>query len=229
MKKKHVSFTKNYFEHHAWATKNYVCGIDEAGRGCLAGPLVAAAAVLPHNTTHPLLKDSKALSPQERQTAYQWITKHCFYSYAIATPRTIDTCNIYQATRYAMKKAFVQLLEIFPFPQASITHLVTDVVPLTIKHPYTHKKLSFHNPTHAETLSVSVAAASIVAKVTRDMLLEKLSSHFPTFSLEQHKGYGTKVHTKTLFQQGASIIHRTSFLSFLTKLNDTHEHQQTIC
>jgi len=226
---KGFSFTKNYFEKQAWEKELFVCGIDEAGRGCLSGPVVAAAAILPSNASYELLRDSKLMTKQERETAYLWITKNCFHSHAVIDHHTIDARNIYQATRFAMKKAFIQLLEIVPFSLEKIIYLLTDALPIQVPQSYSHNNIEQFNPTHGESVSTSIAAASIVAKVTRDRLMQKLSPVFPTFSFDEHKGYGTKTHTKALMAQGPSIVHRKSFLSnFSQKIKD-HEKQQTIC
>ena len=237
---KSLSFKKNHFEKQAWLDEKFVCGIDEAGRGCLSGPVVAAAAILPANTSYKLLRDSKLMTKQERETAYLWITnrnsfQNCFFSYAIVDHHTIDARNIYQATRFAMKKTFIQLLEIVPFNIEKIIYLLTDAVPLQLPPAYTHKNLQLFNPTHGESISTSIAAASIVAKVMRDRLMQKLSPTFPAFSFDEHKGYGTKTHTKALMAHGPSIVHRNSFLSnFSKQVNNlqtkNHEKQQhTIC
>ncbi|MCK4517721.1 ribonuclease HII [Candidatus Babeliales bacterium] len=234
MQKKRFSFTKNYFEEQAWEKKLFVCGIDEAGRGCLSGPVVAAAAILPFNASYKLLRDSKLMTKQERETAYLWITKNCFFSHAIIDHHIIDARNIYQATRLAMKKAFIQLLEIVPFSLEKIIYLLTDALPIQIPQSYSHNNIEQFNPTHGESVSTSIAAASIVAKVTRDRLMQRLSPVFPAFSFDEHKGYGTKTHTEALISYRESIIHRKSFLSnFYKQIKDSEKNhakqQQTIC
>lgn len=209
--------------------KNYVCGIDEAGRGCLSGPLVVAAAILPLNTNQPFLKDSKVMTESQREKAYEWIIDNCFSSCVIVDPNTIDRKNIYQATQYAMKKSFIQILEIIPFDLEQIKSLITDAVPIALPTCYKHKNLELRHPTHAESIFPSVAAASIVAKVTRDRLMNKFSILFPSFNLAKHKGYGTKTHIDAINQHGTSIIHRRSFISnLIRKSSDKHEQQTCI-
>jgi len=228
MHNKQQKFAKNYFEKQAWTQQYFVCGIDEAGRGCLAGPVVVGAAILPHNTSYKLLKDSKVMAEHERETAYAWIKKHCFFTSVVIDHHTIDRCNIYQATRFGMKKAFLQLCELIPFAAEKITYLLTDAVPLTIPPYDTHKNLTLFNPTKGESVSASIAAASIIAKVTRDRLMAKISYSFPAFSFEEHKGYGTPTHTQALTANGQSIIHRQTFLTNFSP-NTEHHEQQTIC
>jgi len=224
------------FEKKAWKKNLYVCGIDEVGRGSLCGPLVVAAAILPQTAHHTLLKDSKVLVEEERNKAYEWIITHCFFSIVFVDVRTIEKKNIYQATRFAMKKAFLQLLEIIPFNQNKIKYLISDAVPLSIPIYYKHKTLELYNPTHAESISSTVAAASIIAKVTRDNFMKQLDRFFPKFIFAQHKGYGTKIHKEAILQHGISIVHRQSFVQSITmkkgealRQNNNHEHQQTIC
>lgn len=219
---------KNQFELVAWAKNRYVCGIDEAGRGSLFGPLVVAAAILPLNTKCSLLKDSKIMTKLQREEAFEWIQKNCFFSSIIVDHATIDHKNVYQATRSAMIQAFVQLTHTIPFHESEISHLITDAVPIALPVTYNHADLILEHPTHAESLSQSVAAASIIAKVTRDNLMDRFAKIFPAFELEHHKGYGTSLHIEKIKAHGASVIHRTSFLSNFTR-QDEHDQQQTIC
>ncbi len=213
MQHKTLKIQKNHFEHLAWNEKLFVCGLDEVGRGCLAGPVVVAAVILPHNTTYRLLKDSKILEPEDRVTAYNWITKNCYWSVGYASHQTIDAINIYQATLFAMRKAYLQLTETLPFPIQQLKYIVIDAMPLNLDTTFGHEGLTFHHFTQGERFSTSIAAASIVAKVTRDRLMERISTFFPAFAFEQHKGYATKQHVSALLAQGPTIIHRSSFIS----------------
>jgi ribonuclease HII len=215
------------FEQKAWSQETFVCGIDEAGRGSLSGPLVAAAAILPQHTSQTLLKDSKVMSKREREKAFEWITKNCFFSYVIIDPKTIDKKNIYQATKLAMKKSFLQILHVIPFNKNNIKYLITDAVKISV--PESHIEL--RNPNHAESISPTVAAASIIAKVTRDRIMDNFSSILPAFDLKTHKGYGTKKHIGEIKKNGISIIHRNSFVSNFIPSGDSVEQrqQQTIC
>lgn len=215
---------KNSFEKKAWASNSYVCGIDEAGRGCLFGPLVAACAIVPPHTKKSFLKDSKQLSAKEREQAYTWITQHCIYAAVFIKPHTIDNVNIYNATKKAMIQSFMHVAEMVP-NITRITHLVTDAMPLTIPAPYMHNKLHIHSPIKAESISCSVAAASIIAKVTRDRFIKRIAHLFNTFDIAKHKGYGTKDHVTSIQTNGLSVLHRKTFV---VKLNHDHRNQQTI-
>jgi len=215
------------FEKAAWQKKSYVCGIDEVGRGCLSGPLIAASAILPQKANKKFLKDSKLITKIQREKAYNWIVNNCFYSCVIIDNKTIDKKNIYQATRYAMKKSFIQIVELVPFDIKSIKYLITDAVSIELPDYYLSCGLELYNPTHAESISKSVAAASIIAKVTRDRLMSKFSILFPGFSLENHKGYGTRTHISAINNNGTSIIHRKSFVSNLIKKSSDKHEQQT--
>jgi ribonuclease HII len=224
--KKGVSFSKNYFENGAWANKKVVCGIDEVGRGCLAGPLVCAAVILPINTRYSLLKDSKVMSEADRVKAHRWILKNCWYGIGISHNRLIDTHNIWQTTLLTMKKALNHLLA--QAPEAPIT-IIVDAMPLDGKKSMFAEIPIYHFP-RAESSSSSVAAASILAKVTRDNLMREMSPLFPQYALHEHKGYGTAMHQNALSTNGHSIIHRLSFLPKASSQNpEPHEHQQTLC
>ena len=222
-----IKISKNFFEKAAWTDNLYACGLDEVGRGCLAGPLVTGAVILPPKTSYRLLKDSKILTEAERNTAYAWITKHCFWSVGIVSPQTIDTINIYQATLYAMKKAYLQLIEQMPISLESLKFVLIDAMPLTLPATARHAALELHHFNYGERFSASIAAASIVAKVTRDRLMEKIATSFPAFGFEQHKGYATKQHIDALLEHGATLIHRQSFISKI-KTNPQKLMQQNL-
>ena len=216
--------------------KSITCGIDEAGRGSLSGPLVVAGAIIPPKISIALLQktikltDSKIMSKLQRQKAYEWIKKNCFFSYVIIDPKTIDSKNIFVATQEGMKKVFLQMLEIIPFQKNNITRLVTDAVPIKIPKNCTHGNLEIINPTHAESKYLSVAAASVIAKEVRDNLMIKLAHIFPNFHTKDHKGYGTKKHFCAIQKNGISIIHRKTFVSKIIKpfSKSDAQQQQTI-
>lgn len=222
-----LKFSKNYFEKQAWQNNFYVCGIDEVGRGCLAGPVVVAAVVLPQNTNYSL-KDSKILTEDEREAAYKWIIQKAYYSTAILSHDVIDKINIYQATLLAMKKAFIQLNEVLPFNSELIKYLVIDAMPLHVDVAYKHDQLETYYFPYGESISKSIAAASIVAKVTRDRLMGKIDQIIPGFNLAQHKGYGTKEHINEIKKKGISLIHRKSFLEGINKNEPELINQQNI-
>ena len=184
---------KNEIEQAAWANGYYVCGIDEVGRGCLAGPLVTAAVILPLNKTSRLLLDSKLLTEEERHKGALWVARHCWYAYGIVDNRTIDRYNIYQATLIAMKKALVHLVATGPRPSA----ILVDAMPLKLDDTG-YLGIPVHYFPKGERKSSSIAAASIIAKVKRDELMGKFNDIFPGFHFDEHKGYSTKKHKDSL-------------------------------
>ncbi|MGB8467466.1 MAG: ribonuclease HII [Candidatus Babeliales bacterium] len=199
-------FNKNFFEITAWQQKKLILGIDEAGRGCMAGPLVCGAAILHPQAHHPLLKDSKLLTPQEREKAFAWITRHAWYQYTVIAPHIIDTHNIYQATLKGMERAYTQLVTQVKQP---IYQVLVDAMPLSLKGPDSPDVIYFN---HAEQKSTSVAAASIVAKVMRDAIMQAIDPLFPSYALASHKGYCTAAHRLLVANHGPSLTHRTSYL-----------------
>jgi ribonuclease HII len=203
-----VKIRKNSFEKEAWAQNLVIAGIDEVGRGCLAGPLVAAAVILPCNARHALLKDSKVMTHEERLEAYAWITKKCWFGIGILHNRHIDSYNIWQTTLSAMKKALLNAIETCPLRPAVI---VIDAMPLSLADT-AFNDIPVHHFYKGESKSSSIAAASIVAKVTRDGLMNTFDTIIPGYSLASSKGYGTVAHRKALQNLDYSIIHRTSFL-----------------
>lgn len=202
---------KNSFEKNAWINSLTVCGIDEVGRGCLAGPVVTAAAILPINKASPLLKDSKLMTHEERLAAAQWIKKNCAYSYGIVHHRFIDQQNIWRSTMIAMKKALMNLLaNVSQLPSA----ILVDAMPLNLIDTH-FKEIPVHCFSFGERRSSSIAAASILAKLKRDEILTNLESIFPGYGLGQHKGYATELHRNAITCLNRTIIHRQSFLKNL--------------
>tara|TARA_R110000850_G_scaffold157824_1_gene281866 strand:- start:3334 stop:3945 length:612 start_codon:yes stop_codon:yes gene_type:complete len=177
-----------------------IAGIDEAGRGPLAGPVSAAAVVLPLRYSHNVLNDSKKLSEKVREELYEEITgdKRIRWASAMVEPAEIDDINILRATWEAMRRAFEQL---DPAPDIALI----DGKPIK----------GFGAPHRAlvkgDSLSLSIAAASIIAKVERDRLMRQYAEQYPEYSFERHKGYGTKVHCEALKKHGPCPIHRRSF------------------
>ncbi len=224
--KKQIKIPHNFFEKKAWASNSYVCGMDEVGRGCLAGPVVVSAVILPIGT-RCRFKDSKILTADEREKDFIWITEHAFHSTAIVSHTLVDKINIYQATVYAMKRAYIQLIETIPFEYQDLKYLVVDAVSLSFDKNHTHRTLEINHFPFGESVSTSIAAASIVAKVTRDRLMNNAAEIFPAFSFNKHKGYGTKQHLAELTVNGQSIIHRTSFLKSL-KTGTNDEQQKSL-
>lgn len=196
---------KNFYELQAWQAGTLIIGVDEVGRGCLAGPVVAAATMIQQGKKSPLIKDSKILTQEERLQAFQWVIKNSISGIGIVHNRLIDQKNIYQATKMAMQRAISQVLARSPIIPSAI---VIDAVKLQL--PY------FSGPIHSfpfgESKSISIAAASIVAKVTRDALMQKLEIDFPGYFLEKHKGYATPLHRNQLTVHKISLLHRISFV-----------------
>lgn len=223
-----IKLTKNVFEKAAWLEDRLVCGIDEVGRGCLAGPLVTAAVIIPAHKHTPLLKDSKILTQEEREKAARWILKHCWYGYGMVHNRLIDERNIWQATLIAMKRALVQLMATSPHtPQA----ILVDAMPLNILDT-SYRDIPVYYFPKGEHFSTSIAAASIIAKVKRDAIMQTLDPLFPVYSLGQHKGYGTKLHRHALQERNHSIIHRQTFLAESDSDHDCpsdESNQQSLC
>ena len=226
IKRQTVNFRKNFFEKIAWDKQKVVCGIDEVGRGCLAGPLVTAAVILPVNKTSQLLKDSKLLNEPERLKANKWIVKHCWYGFGIVHNRLVDQHNIWQATLIAMKKALVNLLaSCFHLPDA----ILIDAMPLNL-FDTSYKTIPVHYFSQGERKSSSIAAASIIAKVRRDDIMRRFDSVFPGYKFACHKGYGTKKHRAAVKELNYSLIHRVNFLrKILSKQDNSDEKQQSLC
>ncbi|HEV2601170.1 MAG TPA: ribonuclease HII [Candidatus Babeliales bacterium] len=220
-----INFNKNSFERAFWKLNQSVCGIDEVGRGCLAGPVVSAAVILPVGKINPLLKDSKIMSEKEREKAYAWIVKHCYYAVGITHNRFIDEHNIWQATLMSMKKAYMHVLAKTPTPPSAV---LIDAMPLNFAGTC-HQNTVFHYFPKGESLSSSIAAASIVAKVTRDRMMHQFDAIFPGYHLNDNKGYGTEQHQAALLIKPASVIHRNSFLGSIHTKKESHATQQSFC
>ncbi|WP_298590318.1 ribonuclease HII [uncultured Selenomonas sp.] len=175
-----------------------VAGVDEAGRGPLAGPVVVAAVILPLGLFLPHLNDSKKLSAAVREELFSAIMKSAVAVEIVSiSEKIIDERNIYQATKQGMYEAVSALR---PQPQ----HVLLDAVPL--KLPMTSSPI-----VHGDAKSASIAAASIAAKVTRDRLMLKYDEEYPQYGFKKHKGYGTAEHLAALQEYGSCPIHRRSF------------------
>lgn len=182
----------------------HVCGIDEAGRGPLAGNVVAAAVILPEGFLPEGLNDSKKLSEKKRERLYNEITEHAVFAIGEATPSEIDEYNILGATMLAMHRAVDALSEKADFA------LIDG-----------NCARGFDIPTRTivggDGISPSIAAASVIAKVTRDRECMELDKIYPEYGFAKHKGYPTKEHMARVIELGASPCHRKSFLSFVDK------------
>lgn len=183
---------------------NIVCGVDEAGRGPLAGPVCAAAVILPDGLVIDGLNDSKKISEKKRDILYDVICENAVsYGIAFASVEEIEEINILQATFLAMKRA-VDSLNV----KADVALIDGNRLP---NLPIPAKTL-----VKGDAKSPSIAAASILAKVTRDRLMLKIAEEYPQYEFEKHKGYGTKLHYEKIIQHGISPVHRRSFLKKIT-------------
>ena len=182
-----------------------VCGIDEAGRGPLCGPVVAAACILPPGLVIEKLNDSKKLSPKRRDELFDIIKENALsFSVASASVEEIDGLNILEATLLAMRRA-VAGLTLKP------DYLLVD------GNVFRGFGISGESVVSGDALSPSIAAASILAKVTRDRMCSELDEKFPGYGIAKNKGYGTKDHIEALFRLGPSPCHRKKFIRFLNE------------
>ena len=183
----------------------YICGVDEAGRGPLCGPVCAAAVILPENCVIEGINDSKKLSEKKREQLFEIIKEKALsYGIAFATPKEIDEINILNATMLAMNRAVEQM------------NIVPDILLIDgnckkgIKYPC-------ETVVKGDAKSISIAAASVLAKVTRDRLLLELDEKYPQYGLKQHKGYPTAAHISAVKEYGINEIYRKSFLKKILK------------
>ena len=177
-----------------------ICGVDEAGRGPLAGPVCAAAVILPANLEIPGLNDSKKLTDKKRRELYDLIIEQAVaYGIALVSEKEIDEINILQATFLAMENAVAQL------------SVKPDLI-LVDGNREPNIPVDLKTVIKGDSRSASIAAASILAKVTRDRLMEELDETYPAYGFAVHKGYGTKRHYEALREYGPSPIHRMTFL-----------------
>ncbi len=183
----------------------YICGVDEAGRGPLAGPVCAAAVILPEGLVIDGVNDSKKLTEKKREALFDVICNSAIaYSIVFADVDEIEEVNILRATMNAMKRA-VESLD----TKADFAYIDGNTMPsLDIDAECLIK---------GDAKSMSVACASILAKVSRDRLMLKYAQQYPQYSFEKHKGYGTKAHTEALLEHGPCPIHRMSFLKKILK------------
>ena len=178
-----------------------ICGVDEAGRGPLAGPVCAAAVILPEGAVIEGLDDSKKLTEKKRERLYDIIKQTAVaYSVAYGTLEEIETVNILEATYLAMNRA-IEGLTVKP----DFALIDGNRIPRGIKIPC-------ETVVKGDSRSMSVAAASVLAKVTRDRLMLEYDKKYPEYNFKKHKGYGTKEHTELIKQYGPCEIHRLSFL-----------------
>jgi ribonuclease HII len=179
---------------------NIEVGIDEAGRGCLAGPVVSAAVILPKDFDHPIVRDSKKLSEKKRKEAYKIIVENALnYSVSLVLPETIDKLNILQATMLSMHNC-LDYMEGF-------NHILVDG-----NYFNKYKDIPHTCVIKGDNTYYSIAAASILAKVSRDEYMKQLHNEFPKYKWESNKGYGSEEHINMIKEIGITEHHRKSFL-----------------
>lgn len=202
----HVKFLEmSAYENNFFARgKRFIAGVDEAGRGPLAGPVVAAAVILPDNFYLPGLNNSKKMTKKQRERLYKAIISTCQYGIGIGTVEEIDRMNILETTKRAMIRA-IQNLNVVP------DQLLVDAVTIPIDIP----QIAI---VKGDARSISIAAASIIAKVTRDHYMEKLHEQYPKYGFNRHNGYGTKAHLEAIDQFGITPEHRKTFEPVRSKL-----------
>jgi len=189
-----------------------VLGLDEAGRGPLAGPVVAGAVALTTFEFQSKVRDSKTLSAPQRERAFHEIMAKAYVGVGVMSEAVVDSHNILEATFLAMNNAVLQLLARLPVPlrakvdQQSNIFLLVDGNRFKTDLPYPFRTL-----VKGDSRSLSVACASIIAKVTRDRILDTYDKVFPDYGFRQHKGYPTVAHKKAIKKHGLSIVHRKTF------------------
>ena len=205
-------FGGNMIDNHEYEKRlnslgyNLIAGVDEVGRGPLIGPVVAACVILPKDYYLEGLTDSKKLSEKKREYYYNIITRDALdISIGIISPKIIDKVNIYNATKLAMTKAIKGI-------NINIDHILIDAMKLDINIPYT-------SIIKGDEKSISIAAASVIAKVTRDRLMIKLDKKYPKYGFKNHKGYPTKKHIEAIEKHGLIKGYRQSFEPIKSKLN----------
>ena len=189
-------YEKELFEQNV----NIIGGVDEVGRGPLIGPVVSACCVLPHDFVLEGLNDSKKLSEKKREKFYDYIIENCVaYGVGIISPEIIDEVNIYEATKLAMKEAVKQVQE-----KVNLEHVLIDAMPLELDIPTT-------SIIKGDAKSISIAAASVIAKVVRDRMMIELDKEYPMYGFAKHKGYPTKAHVEAINQYGLIDGYRKTY------------------
>ena len=191
--------TSNEYEIKWWSEgKEYIIGMDEAGRGPLAGPLVVAAVCFPKDFHHDEIYDSKKVSEKKREQMFEIIKQEALeYHIKVVTPKEIDELNIYRATQKAMEDLVSEF--------KTVDGVLTDAMPLP------HVSNDVIAIVKGDQKSVSIAAASILAKVTRDRMMIDYDQMYPEYGFKDHKGYGTKKHLEAIEKYGVLDIHRESY------------------
>lgn len=178
---------------------NVIAGVDEVGRGPLIGPVVAACCILPKDFKLDGLTDSKKLSEKKRNEYYNYLIEHTIYGIGIIDADIIDKVNIYEATKLAMKEA-IKLAN----NKIKIEHVLIDAMPLDLDIPST-------SIIKGDAKSISIAAASVIAKVTRDKMMYELDNVYPMYGFKSHKGYPTKKHIEAIHKYGLIDGYRKTY------------------
>lgn len=201
------------YEHELYDSGlTYIGGVDEVGRGPLIGPVVTACVVLPKNFKLEGLTDSKKLSEKKRNLFYKYIKEHAVcYAIGMCTPEEIDKLNIYEASRTAMIRAINKVRKIIP-----LEHVLIDAMPIDIDIPTT-------SIIKGDAKSISIAAASVMAKVTRDQMMYDLDKLYPEYGFASHKGYPTKKHIEAIHTYGLIEGYRKSYGPVKEILEVNHE------
>ncbi|HPP19168.1 MAG TPA: ribonuclease HII [Candidatus Dojkabacteria bacterium] len=193
-------------EEELWSKgMKYIAGIDEAGRGPLAGPVCAGAVIISKdNELSPLVRDSKTMSEKQREKAYDFVIHNCLaYGVCMISPKKIDELGIQDAIRMAMEKALINAENMLG---RRVDYLIIDGNNVETIEGYNMEKIK-----NGDSYHYSISAASIIAKVTRDRYMKKISLKYPLYGFERHVGYGTKAHIEAIRKYGICPIHRRSF------------------
>ncbi len=186
----------NEYERPYWLKQQLVIGVDEAGRGPMAGPCVVCGVILPAYYEHPMINDSKKLSKKQRNLCFADIMRDAIKVIVeVISPETIDRFNIYRATQLAMQSIVKQAQHV----------ALIDAMPIMTT-------IETHSIIKGDQKSISIAAASIVAKVIRDAIMISADQVYPKYGFKSHKGYPTKQHKQAMIKYGQTIIHRKSFV-----------------
>lgn len=178
---------------------NVIAGTDEAGRGPLFGPVVAACVVLPKNFKLDGLTDSKKLSEKKRNLYYNYIVENSIWATGIVSSKTIDEINIYEASRQAMKQAIEKVRE-----KINVDYIITDAMPIELDIPVMPI-------IKGDAKSITIAAASVIAKVTRDKMMYEADLQYPEYGFKNHKGYPTKKHLEAIENYGLIDGYRLTY------------------
>ena len=203
-----LGICKDFYEKQAWAQNKLICGVDEVGRGCLAGPVVVCAAILKPGKRINLIKDSKILNAEQRVSVAKKLALNAWYGFGILDQSQITEVNIWHATLRGMKRAVMNLFSTCPELPSKV---LVDAMPLNLQNT-AYKNIEIHNFPFGEFVSKSIAAASILAKVKRDEMMNRFGAVMPGYEFQSHKGYGTPKHQEALKLNGQSILHRQNFL-----------------